>query len=228
MLSCCTFTCNGKRPLPTGKADDVRFEDKSFHSLASLLTVSDARSAFQPLGSASTFRTPSRSAAKMKMPVPSKEAKDAKSLSSSSVDATRDLALIDSAPKEAVNALVAGVALLAFASPAAAAGALPFWFGPLKNTLNVVVFLTELAFLGRVILSWFPRIRLKVLPWVVLYEPTEPVLKQVRKVIKPMGGIDLSAYGVVAICSFFSEFVTSSTGILAIYEKNGGVLFPEG
>lgn len=226
MLSCCTYACNGKRPLPTGKADGVRFEEKPFHSLASLLTVSDAESAFQPLGSARTFRTPSRSATKMKMPAPSKEAKDAKSLSSSPVDATRDLALIDSVPKETVNALVAGVALLAFVAPAAAAGAMPFWFAPLKNGLNLIAFTTELAFLSRVVLSWFPRVRLNVLPWVVLYEPTEPVLKQVRKVIKPMGGIDLSAYAVVAVISFFSEFVTSSTGILAMYERNGGTIFP--
>ena len=51
-----------------------------------------------------------------------------------------------------------------------------------------------LCLIGRAILSWFPRPRSNVMAGVseFLFTITEPILAPVRRVIPPLGGLDIS------------------------------------
>jgi len=58
--------------------------------------------------------------------------------------------------------------------------------------LSLVLGLYTLLFLFRIILTWYPQIELDKLPWAIVAWPTEPFLIPVRKVVPPIGGVDIS------------------------------------
>ena len=121
------------------------------------------------------------------------------------------------APEPALLPVVVG--LLAFASvePASAAGA---WIAPTKAVLTPTFALFTILFLFRVVLSWFPKYDLNVLPWNIAAWPTEPILKPTRRFIPPVAGVDISPLVWVAILSFLSEVLTGPQGLLAILQKS--------
>lgn len=57
--------------------------------------------------------------------------------------------------------------------------------------IGTVIDLYSLVVLGAVIMSWFPASRRNQLA-ITLYRLTEPVLAPIRRVLPPMGGLDLS------------------------------------
>lgn len=73
----------------------------------------------------------------------------------------------------------------------------------------------------RIVMSWYPEIDGKNLPWSIAYTPTEPILEATRKVVKPFNGLDVSPIVWVALLSFFSEILTGPQGILSLIERKG-------
>ena len=114
-----------------------------------------------------------------------------------------------------------GVALLAVVEPAAASDV--GWVGPVKGVLQPLLTLGTLAFLMRVVLSWFPKYDLNEFPWVIVAAPTEPILKPTRAFIPPVAGVDISPIIWVSVLSFFSEIFTGPQGLLTIIERKGGL-----
>lgn len=119
------------------------------------------------------------------------------------------------------TASAAALALLAVVEPAAASDV--SWVGPTKFVLQPLITLTTLAFLCRVVLSWFPKYDLKEFPWVIVAAPTEPILKPTRILIPPVAGVDISPLVWVAFLSFISEIFTGPQGLLTIIERKGGM-----
>lgn len=69
-----------------------------------------------------------------------------------------------------------------------------------------VIFLFELAIIGRVILSWFPMSNSGARSVMdVLVRITEPVLGPVRRVLPSFGGLDLSPIVVIIVLSVVSQ-----------------------
>ncbi len=99
--------------------------------------------------------------------------------------------------------------------------ATPGWVGPTKLVLGPLLSLGTLAFLMRVVLSWFPKYDLRELPWSIAAIPTEPILKPTRKLVPPVAGVDISPIIWVSILSFFNEILLGPQGLLTIIEKKG-------
>ena len=80
--------------------------------------------------------------------------------------------------------------------------------------VSLVLGLYTLLFLFRIILTWYPQIELDKLPWAVVAWPTELFLIPVRKVVPPIGGVDISPVIWVAIVSFLREILVGQQGLM--------------
>ena len=118
-------------------------------------------------------------------------------------------------------ALCAAAACFAVVEPAAASDVA--WVTPTKLVLQPLLTLGTLAFLFRVVLSWFPKYNLDEMPWSLVAAPTEPILKPTRMLIPPVAGVDISPIVWVSILSFISEVLTGPQGLLSIIERKGGL-----
>eukprot|EP00897_Mesotaenium_endlicherianum_P009644 jgi/Mesen1/8708/ME000052S08140 len=57
------------------------------------------------------------------------------------------------------------------------------------------------------------------LPYVIAYRPTEPVLGPTRRLIPPVGGVDVAPVIWVAIMSFINEILLGSQGLLVLLSQ---------
>ena len=73
-----------------------------------------------------------------------------------------------------------------------------------------------LAFLMRIILSWYPNISLNKGFWQIIAIPTEPFLKLFRKFINPIGGVDITPVICLGLTSLLRELIVGQQGILTL------------
>ncbi len=73
----------------------------------------------------------------------------------------------------------------------------------------------SLAFLMRIILTWYPKINLKNGFWIVFYLPTEVFLSFTKKFIAPIGGVDITPVIWFGIISLSRELLVGPQGILS-------------
>ena len=71
-----------------------------------------------------------------------------------------------------------------------------------------------LAFLLRIILTWYPKIDLRTGFWPIIYLPTEPILVITRKIVAPIGGVDVTPIIWVGLLSLFRELFLGQQGLL--------------
>lgn len=89
---------------------------------------------------------------------------------------------------------------------------LKFLAGPCINLFNFVMIV-------RTILTWYPQTDLKKSPWIFIAVPTEPLLRATRKVIQPVGGVDISPIVWFALMSFVHEILVGPQGILVLLSQ---------
>lgn len=88
------------------------------------------------------------------------------------------------------------------------ASTLAIWlFGPL---LGLLIFL----FIFRIVLTWYPQLDLNRFPFNVVAWPTEPFLVPMRKIVPPIGGVDISPIIWVGIFSLLREILVGQQGLL--------------
>jgi YggT family protein len=87
--------------------------------------------------------------------------------------------------------------------------------GPL---LGVMTFL----FIFRIILTWYPQVSLKQLPFSLIAWPTEPFLVLLRKIVPPLGGVDITPIIWVGIFSLVREFLLGQQGLLTMVARLNG------
>ena len=71
-----------------------------------------------------------------------------------------------------------------------------------------------LAFLLRIILTWYPKIDLRTSFWPIIFLPTEPILVVTRKIVAPIGGVDVTPIIWVGLLSLFRELFLGQQGLL--------------
>ena len=71
-----------------------------------------------------------------------------------------------------------------------------------------------LAFLLRIILTWYPKIDLRTGFWPIIFLPTEPALKATRKIVAPIGGVDVTPIIWVGLLSLFRELFLGQQGLI--------------
>ena len=80
--------------------------------------------------------------------------------------------------------------------------------------VGLILSLYTLLFIFRIILTWYPQVDLNEMPFKLAYWPTEPLLIPVRKVIPPIGGVDISPVIWAGIVSLLRELLAGQQGLL--------------
>lgn len=82
----------------------------------------------------------------------------------------------------------------------------------LGSLLGLMIFL----FIFRIILSWYPQLDLNRLPFSLVAWPTEPFMVPLRKIVPPIGGVDITPIIWVGIFSLLREILLGQQGLLTM------------
>ncbi len=85
--------------------------------------------------------------------------------------------------------------------------------------LNIGLGLLILLFIFRIVLSWYPQISLAKFPYNLIAWPTEPLLVLCRRLIAPIGGVDITPVIWVGIFSLLREMLLGQQGILTMMQS---------
>ncbi|XP_057961286.1 protein COFACTOR ASSEMBLY OF COMPLEX C SUBUNIT B CCB3, chloroplastic isoform X2 [Malania oleifera] len=87
--------------------------------------------------------------------------------------------------------------------------------GILGPFLSVFSFL----FILRIVMSWYPGLPVGKFPFVIAHAPTEPLLVITRKLIPPLGGVDVTPVVWFGLISFLSEILVGPQGLLVLLSQ---------
>ncbi|MDZ8189813.1 MAG: YggT family protein [Nostoc sp. ChiSLP02] len=82
--------------------------------------------------------------------------------------------------------------------------------------LGPVLGLMTFLFIFRIILTWYPQVNLNRLPFNLIAWPTEPFLIPLRKLVPPIGGVDITPIIWVGIFSLLREILLGQQGLLTM------------
>jgi len=89
----------------------------------------------------------------------------------------------------------------------------------LDITLGLSLSLLTLAFLLRLIMSWYPKIDTSKGLWIIVLLPTSSILKFTKKIIPPIGGVDVTPVIWIGIISLMREILVGQQGIIKLILK---------
>ena len=84
----------------------------------------------------------------------------------------------------------------------------------LHLALGLLLAAWTLLFLFRIVLTWYPAIDLSQGPMRLIGAPTEPLLALTRRLIPPIGGVDVTPVVWVGLLSLLRELVVGQQGLL--------------
>ena len=84
----------------------------------------------------------------------------------------------------------------------------------LHLTLALGLAVWTLLFLFRIVLTWYPRVDLSQGVMRLVGAPTEPVLALTRRLIQPIGGVDVTPVVWVGLISLLRELLVGQQGLL--------------
>ncbi|HHP7232469.1 MAG TPA: YggT family protein [Xenococcaceae cyanobacterium] len=82
--------------------------------------------------------------------------------------------------------------------------------------LGIVLGLMTILFIFRIVLTWYPQIDLNSFPFSLITIPTEPFLSPARKIIPPIGGVDITPIIWVGICTLLREILLGQQGLITM------------
>ena len=85
---------------------------------------------------------------------------------------------------------------------------------PFAMGLGLLLSAWTLLFLFRIVLTWYPQVDLSQGFWKLVAIPTEPVLAVSRKLIAPIGGVDVTPVIWVGLVSLIRELLVGQQGLL--------------
>ncbi|MGI8500706.1 MAG: YggT family protein [Hassallia sp.] len=85
--------------------------------------------------------------------------------------------------------------------------------------LGLLLGLMILLFIFRIILTWYPQVDLNRLPFNLVAWPTEPFLVPLRKIVQPIGGVDITPIIWVGILSLLREILLGQQGLLTMMSR---------
>ena len=85
---------------------------------------------------------------------------------------------------------------------------------PVHLVLGLLLSAWTLLFLFRIVLTWYPQIDLSRGVMRVVSVPTEPLLALTRRLIQPIGGVDVTPVVWVGLLSLLRELVVGQQGLL--------------
>jgi YggT family protein len=95
------------------------------------------------------------------------------------------------------------------------------WVQPLASVLDPFLNFMSFAMLTRVVLSWYPTMNVKEMPWILVVLPTEPLLRSVRGVVPPAFGVDITPIVWLGVFTFIHEILLGQQGLLILKLQYG-------
>ena len=86
----------------------------------------------------------------------------------------------------------------------------------LDLSLGISLSYLTIVFLIRLILTWYPKIDLSKGLWLFISIPSSPILNLTRKLIPPIGGVDVSPVIWIGIISFLREILVGQQGLIKL------------
>lgn len=80
--------------------------------------------------------------------------------------------------------------------------------------LGIFLGVMTLFFIFRIVLTWYPQVDRTRFPLNAIVWPTEPFLAATRKIVPPIGGVDITPIIWVGIFSLVREILLGQQGLL--------------
>jgi YggT family protein len=90
----------------------------------------------------------------------------------------------------------------------------------LSLALGTVLGIYILLFIVRIVLTWYPQVEANKFPFNVAVVPTEPALIITRKLIPPIGGVDITPIIWVGIVALFREVLLGQQGLIVMMSRS--------
>jgi len=91
----------------------------------------------------------------------------------------------------------------------------------LDITLGIFLSFLTIVFLIRLILTWYPKVDLNKGLWFLISIPSSSILNLTRKLIPPIGGVDVGPVIWIGIISFIREILVGQQGLIKLaMQKN--------
>ena len=100
--------------------------------------------------------------------------------------------------------------------PGAAGVAIASLLPGLNQVLGLALALWTLLFLFRIVLTWYPQVDLGKGVMRLVAIPTEPLLAVSRRLIQPIGGVDVTPVIWVGLISLLRELLVGQQGLLSL------------
>jgi YggT family protein len=90
----------------------------------------------------------------------------------------------------------------------------------LSLVLGIVLGIYILLFIVRIVLTWYPQVEANKFPFNVAVMPTEPALIVTRKLIPPIGGVDITPIIWVGIVALLREILLGQQGLIVMMSRS--------
>ena len=95
---------------------------------------------------------------------------------------------------------------------------------PLHLLLGLALAAWTLLFLFRIVLTWYPQVDLSQGLWRLGAIPTEPLLAGTRRLIAPIGGVDVTPVIWLGLISLVRELLVGQQGLITQMMLRASVL----
>ena len=85
---------------------------------------------------------------------------------------------------------------------------------PVHLLLGLLLSAWTLLFLFRIVLTWYPQVDLSTGLWRLVAIPTEPLLAITRRLIAPIGGVDVTPVIWLGLISLVRELLVGQQGLI--------------
>jgi len=82
--------------------------------------------------------------------------------------------------------------------------------------LGIALSYLTVVFLIRLILTWYPKIELNKGLWLFISIPSSSILNLTRKLIPPIGGVDVGPVIWIGVISFLREILVGQQGLIKL------------
>lgn len=82
--------------------------------------------------------------------------------------------------------------------------------------ISLALGLMTILFIFRIVLTWYPQAELTRFPFSLVIFPTEPFLKPLRKIVSPIGGVDITPIIWVGIFTLMREILVGQQGLITM------------
>jgi YggT family protein len=82
--------------------------------------------------------------------------------------------------------------------------------------ISLLLGLMTILFIFRIVLTWYPQAELSKFPFNLVFVPTEPFLNPLRKIVSPIGGVDITPIIFVGLCTLLREILVGQQGLITM------------